>query len=393
MIDDIWNNDYNWFNKTLNKNITFSIKNNQLEFPKYIDSKKYNQDTFLTARTIKCLATQISGMIRAEIEKQRKRLYTLNKLKEENQPRCKRKALIKTIKQNIPVKPNYKHINPELNSICCDWLECNDGHFDGFLRLKSITKTKLDIKIPIKYHKHSRKLAKDREQLNSYLITKNYINIRWKKDISYKKDGETIGCDQGMKDVISCSNGFKPLNKCIHGHTLQSIITDMSRKKYGSKAFKRKQEHRKNFINWSINQIDFSNIKKVNFEEIININKGRRVNGLMRHWTNTDIRDKMNDVCIENGVHFEMQSSLFRSQRCSNCGLVRKVNRKGKIYECNHCGLLIDADMNASINVNNEYLPEVPWSFRVLNRGSGFFWKETGFYDLTGRSLTVPTSS
>ena len=67
-----------------------------------------------------------------------------------------------------------------------------------------------------------------------------------------------------------------------------------------------------------------------------------------------------------NGVHFVEQDSTYRSQRCSCCGNVRKANRKGKIYECKHCGNVIDADYNASINHSID-LPEIPYNLRERN--------------------------
>jgi len=39
------------------------------------------------------------------------------------------------------------------------------------------------------------------------------------------------------------------------------------------------------------------------------------------------------------------------SQTCSGCGVVDAGNRNGKRYECAFCGLLMDADVNAAINI------------------------------------------
>ena len=35
---------------------------------------------------------------------------------------------------------------------------------------------------------------------------------------------------------------------------------------------------------------------------------------------------------------------------CSDCGCVDKSNRNGEIYKCN-CGMEMDADKNAAINI------------------------------------------
>jgi transposase len=387
VIDEIWTNGYEWEDNKGKH--SFSIERNELYFPSFIDYNKFNVNTFLTGRSLSSLVTQVAGMIRSECEKQRKRIYMLQIQKEEGKTKKQRNQLAKRIKQNIPVKPNCSNMNVEVSSKCCDWQE-TEGEFDGYLRLKSITKTKTEIKIPVKYHKHSRKLAKTREQLTSYLISKSNINIRWKKELPTKKEvGEVVGADQGMKDVLTCSDKQQTPKTDKHGHSLESIMRKLSSKRKGSNAFKKAQSHRKNFINWSINQLNLDNIKEIRLEKIWNIGYKSRTSRLMQHWTNTLIRDKVESVCEENGVRLIHQSSTYRSQRCSGCGVVRKANRKGKTYTCKHCGLQIDADYNASCNHIVD-LPEIPYNLRKLqmNRGNGFYWLETGFYEFeTGRSL------
>ena len=390
VIDHIWDNGYEWEDKTGKHK--FSIQSSELYFPSMMKGEIIKQigiDTFLTGRANKCLLTQLAGMISAECEKQRKRIYMLQVQKEEGKSKKQRKLLANRIKQNIPHKPNCSNINAELNSICCDFQE-TEGDFDGYLRLKSITKTKLEIKIPIKYHKHSRKLSKDREKLNSYLINESTINIRWKKELPQKKtSGIVVGADQGMKDVLTCSDKQTTPKQDTHGHSLESIMRKLASCKKGSKAFKRAQEHRKNFINWSINQLNLSNVKEIRLEKVWNIGYKSKTSRLMQHWTNTLIRDKVESICVESGVQLKHQSSTYRSQRCSGCGVVRKANRKGKIYTCKHCGLQIDADYNASCNHIVD-LPEIPYKLRKLqmNRGNGFYWLESGIYEFeTGRSL------
>jgi len=103
----------------------------------------------------------------------------------------------------------------------------------------------------------------------------------------------------------------------------------------------------------------------------------------------TTIFDKLEDIC-STGVQIEQVSPTYTSQRCSQCGSVRKSNRKGKVYSCSNCGLELDADYNASLNHQHD-LPDVPHALRKLNLNrKGFFWKSGGFYDLTGEEFTVP---
>ena len=122
--------------------------------------------------------------------------------------------------------------------------------------------------------------------------------------------------------------------------------------------------------------MDFSNLKEVRLEKIVNIKKGVRTSRSMSHWSNPEIRDKIKRKLEDLEVPVVEQSCAYRSQRCNQCGLVRKSNRKGKVYSCS-CGFVGDADFNASKN-HECNLQQIPFDFigKGLNLGSGFFWKQ-----------------
>jgi putative transposase len=388
-VDYIWKNGYTFKDKDGNE-FEFSVKENKLQLPSMISSdiiKLSKIETNLTGRALKCCMTQCAGIINASVEKQRKRLYIFQKKKKEGISKRKLKSLILKIKQNIPKKPNCLKSNLELNSICCDYRQ-TDKEFNGFLQLKSITKEKLKIKIPVKFSRHSLKLSKGK-LLNSFLINEEFINFRWEfDDIKEKEIGNVVGCDQGLKDILTCSDGTVTQKSDKHGHTLETIINKVIKKRKGSNAFKKAKEHQKNFVNWSINQLNLNHVKQINLEEIWNINYKKKTNKKLYHWQNTLIRDKIESKCKEDGIRLIYQSSTYRSQRCSCCGNVRKSNRKGKIYDCKNCGNTIDADLNAAKN-HEINLPEIPYALRKLNlnRKDGFIWNQNGYFDLAGRSL------
>jgi hypothetical protein len=54
-----------------------------------------------------------TGVLKASVEKQRKRIYILEKMKSSNISKKERKLLAKKLKQNIPQKPNVENLNPE----------------------------------------------------------------------------------------------------------------------------------------------------------------------------------------------------------------------------------------------------------------------------------------
>jgi hypothetical protein len=334
------------------------------------------------------LVTQISGLIRGVVEKQKKRMFMFDSQMGKGEYN---EILWNKIQSTVIGKPNTSNLNPELSSKCVDWKSCeSDAYFDGFIRLKAIGTSFGHIRIPVKWHKHSNKY-KTWDMMNSFLITDKSVNIRWTTPDPIKKlDGITVGADQGKTTVLTLSDSQATESVDSHGHSLDSIIDKICKKRKGSKAFKKASIHRTNFINHSINKLNFSGIKEIKFEDVKQIRFGSAVSRSLSHWTYTEIRDKVESRAMEEGVFLSLQSPTYRSQRCSVCSVVRKSNRKGKIYTCSQCGLIIDADYNASCN-HEAVLPDIPIWLRVskLNR-IGFLWKPEGFFNLDGVELRVP---
>lgn len=385
----LWENEIVW--AINDKNYSMNIVQDNLNHPKWlstvdIEKNISNFKTTLSARATKCIITQVLGMIGASTEKQRKRLYVAKKMLD-NQGFIT-EQLMKKIKDNKPVKPNLNNIFFEFNSICCDFKETLNGEFTGFLQLKSLGKEFAKIKIPIKFTRANNKF-KNWKRLTSFLISKSYVDIRWEKPNKLKEYGNIVGADQGFKDVLTLSDKQVTPKFDNHNHSLESILKKLTRKIKGSRSFKKAQEHRENFIHWSLNQLNLNNIKQINLEKIWNIGYKNKKSRLMSHWTNAIIRDKIKRMSEEQEVLVIDQDSIYRSQRCSECGLVRKANRKGKIYTCTNCGSIIDSDLNAALN-HEIILPKISWTFRNLKLNKlGFFWKESGLFNLEGVQLAV----
>lgn len=391
-INFLWDNQYSYNN---NNNNIFNISKNLLQCPSFIDYKTISFNTKLSARALSSAAIQACAIIKAATEKRCRQLYILNELKKdcEKQPSEKLQRatnrLENKIKQFPIIKPTLpEHIKAELSSKCAEFIECST-HFNGFLKLKCLGDFP-NILIPIQYTKVSNKWLKMGKRLGSFLISKDYVNLRYEMPIALKKEGEIIGADQGIKKVLVCSD--KQTTKDygnIHGHTLESIMSRLSRKKKGSKAFARTQELRKNFIHWSINRLNLAKVKQINLEEVVNIRYKSKSSRMMSHWTNTLIRDKLMRFGEEQNVFVKLQSSAFRSQRCSQCGYVHKSNRKGEFFYCLECDFSADTDWNASLN-HEENLPDAPiWLRQSKKNREGFYWQPSGFYSCSGQELRV----
>lgn len=367
VFNEVWNNGYE----------KFSIKAKSLNIPKYINYKDFEHiPSNLSARAKSSAVTQVAQLVKSVVEKQRRVMW----IKKNKNPNIKDKAF---------QKPKLKDIKPNLSSKCCDIVKLDNSKFWGFVKLKSIGRKYGEIKIPVIKNPRMRGICK-----SGILFSKNNIQISWEVPPNpIKKGDKIIGLDQGMKDVACLSDGQKTPEFCNHGHSLSSILDKLARKKKGSKAFNKAQKHRQNFVNYSINTLNFDGVKEVRLEKVVNIRHKRKSSRKMSHWSNPEIRDKIKSRCEELEVPVVEQSCAYRSQRCNQCGQVRKANRKSKEYSCENCGYCADADYNASLNHVVD-LPDVPRAFlgQKLNLGNGFFWKPEGFFNFDGSELRVPNS-
>lgn len=330
--------------------------------------------TWLSARALQCAAKQASGIVRGTKKKQADRIWRYNKLLEEGDSE-NAKRLLKVIDKHKNSKPSCDTVNPELDSrfvkTDCD----NETSFDIWLTIGSLG-NKLKIKLPVRKTKHFNKLQESGSLKTGVRLSKNKVVFMFEMSEPAKKTkGESIGIDMGVSDVFCTSSGIssKPDN---HGHTLKSILSKMCRKQKGSKAFRKAEEHRTNYINWSINQLNMKNISEIRIENLKNVRKGKRSSRMLSHWTYTEIKDKIIARCEENGVRLALRPYAYSSQRCSKCGWTQKANRLGKRFCCKHCSYTADADINAAVNLSLD-LPKVTYvELRQRKNLDGFFYVE-----------------
>lgn len=336
--------------------------------PKSITSKV---ESWLSQRAIQCAAKQASGIVRGTKQKNKQRLFIYNKLLQENKPK-KASKLLKFI--NKESKPNIKNLEPELDSRFIKFDLNNKTSFDGWITLTCLG-NKLKISIPVKKTKHFNSLAGNMKQ--GLRLSEKHVTIMFEKSVDVKENGCTIGLDIGITTLASTSDN-QVTKEDKDGWNLTKIIQRLNKKKKGSKGYFKVQEQRSNFINWSINQLNFSNVKVLKLENIKNVRKGVRTSGFLNRWTYADIKTKLEQTCEKLGVQVLYVCPTYTSQRCSSCGWVRSNNRKGKLFKCGKCNLSLDSDLNGSRNIVANLSP-IRDKERLLHKNRiGFYWNEIG---------------
>lgn len=338
--------------------------------PKELTSKV---KTWLTARAIQCAAKQASAIVRGTKTKQNRRLYVYNKLLKENRVR-QAKRLKKIIDKVQMTKPNLDQINPELDARFIKMDFDNITSFDGWITFGSLGQ-KLKLEIPVKKTKHFNSL--DGKVKAGIRLSKKQITFMFESEIEPKTSGETVGLDMGLSTVASLSDD-QVTKSDVHNHDFSSISKKLSRKKKGSNAFRKAQTHRTNFVNWSVNQLNFNHVNHLKLEDLKDVRRNKRSSRYLNHWTYTEIQGKLVQTCEELGVLVSYVSPTYTSQRCSSCGWVRKSNRKGKLFKCGKCCFVLDADLNASRNIALD-LPAISRKKRLQqDNRKGFYWNVVG---------------
>ena len=300
------------------------------------------------------------------------------------------RKLQKRIDETSISMPNVDKFGCQLNHRFIEVELDNINSFDGWLKIKFIGNG-VGVLIPFRRHKQFNRLLVKGKLLNGARLHDNCIELSFELPDEENHGGKTIGIDIGQHSVLSVSDG-QQITIDKHGHSYRSICERLARKKKRSKSFQRTVKHRTNFIRWSLNQLNLDGIKEIKIEKLKNVYKGKRISRVMSHWNYRELRTLLVSYFKERDVLISEVSPGYTSQCCSKCGRVRKSNRKGRLFKCDNCGNIIDADLNASLNIalNRKPLNMAKIRSERLNI-KGFFWNPDGSISLSKEHIVPCT--
>ncbi len=248
--------------------------------------------------------------------------------------------------KNICINMDYRIISYDKSS----------SHFDEFIGIKlPYLKSKrraFKINLPIKQHKQSLKY-KNWNRKNTILLRKIhgnfYITFIYEKEIMLKQQQAAVAFDIGYDKLLVSSNND------VYGVEMKQLYTKLSNMKRGSINYKQYLIFKDNKINEICNKIDFYNNSIVVLEDLKNVKHkskySKKMNNKMQYWSYTKTISKLQSMCEEQGIELKKVSSFYTSQECSSCGFKHKENRKLDKFLCLECGLSLDADYNAALNI------------------------------------------
>ena len=199
--------------------------------------------------------------------------------------------------------------------------------------------------------------------------------------------GESLGIDVGVKDLAICSNGmtFKNINKSKEVRRLKKVLKRKQRKvsrKYEMNKIEKGGEdccqfkktnniiklekqikliHRRlsnirlNYIHQVTTKIVKTKPSRVVMEDlnIKGMMKNKHLSKAVAEQCLYDFKMKMKYKCEFYRIEFVEANRYYPSSKlCSSCGSIKKdLKLKDRTYKCS-CGLSINRDYNASINLS-----------------------------------------
>lgn len=201
-----------------------------------------------------------------------------------------------------------------------------------------------------------------------------------------KPTNEGIGIDLGLKDFAICSNGnvFKNIDKTSKVKKVEKKLKREQRKlsrKYESLKIRNKKEKgvatrqniqkqvvkvqklhqrlvniRTDYINKTISSIIKQKPSYITIEDlnIKGMMKNKHLSKAVASQKFFEFRTKLTTKCKQNNIELRVVDRFYPSSKtCSNCGEIKKdLKLLDRVYKCS-CGLTIDRDLNASINLKN----------------------------------------
>ena len=216
-----------------------------------------------------------------------------------------------------------------------------------------------------------------------------YVSILVEEDDKkvYKSTNEGLGIDLGVKEFAVCSDGskFKNINKTSTVKKIEKKLKREQRKlsrKYESlkirnknikegratgqniqkqivkvqKLHQRLTNIRTDYINKTVSSIINQKPSYITIEDlnVKGMMKNKHLSKAIASQKFFEFKTKLTVKCKENHIELRIVDRFYPSSKtCSNCGKIKKdLKLSDRIYKCD-CGLAIDRDLNASINLKN----------------------------------------
>jgi putative transposase len=251
-------------------------------------------------------------------------------------------------------KPEFKRGTAQLsNNVLQIQPAKPGGAFDYMLKLSTLQKGR-PIYLPVKATKMLNKwLSQPGATLKTACgISEDYVYFYVDiPELAHRTKGKLLGIDVGLNKMFVTSDGVR------YGERFKELTQKIRRKRPGSKAMKRAQEERRQYINQTVNQLDWDGLQGLAVERLKDLKRGRRKNRnksfrkALAPWTYAYVLERIQMKAAENRVRVVETSPAYTSQTCPKCGHVARSNRANEEFKCCRCGRADDADIVGAQNI------------------------------------------
>ena len=216
-----------------------------------------------------------------------------------------------------------------------------------------------------------------------------FDGIDWWVSVGLKEESiksiltdEIIGIDLGLKKLATCSNGmifcnaskfenYKKLEKSIRQKQRQ-ISRKYKMNKQGNKFIKtsnikklekcvqkkriKQQDIKKDYFHKSTTALVRTKPKVIVLEDlnVAGMRKNRHLSYAIQSASISIFKNMLVNKALFNGIDIVYANRFYpSSQICSSCGSKKPMRLSERTYKCPICGLEIDRDLNASINLKH----------------------------------------
>ena len=236
--------------------------------------------------------------------------------------------------------------------------------------------------LPIFVIKPRRELP-DSIHLKTLTITRKptgvYVSLGYEVEKeALPKTGRSVGLDMGIRSRIALSDGSfierrrmdtdkatilqRRIAQCKRGSGNQrKLYRQLARLRHRNSVRNRNECHR--ITTEIVRNHDFIAVEDLRIDGMTRSARGTAEkpgrNVAAKSGLNRSITEQSWGIIISQldyktqwyGREFVKVDPRHTSQTCSGCGVVASGNRQDKIYNCGSCGLRIDADTNAALNI------------------------------------------
>jgi len=79
--------------------------------------------------------------------------------------------------------------------------------------------------------------------------------------------------------------------------------------------------------------------------------KGKQIRKVIQRWSYADLIGKIKYKAMLYGIPVIEVDPINTSKTCSICGHVNESLGSNRVFKCPKCGLIMDRDLNAAINI------------------------------------------